>query len=292
MLEHWRKSMEAGTPFELEARIRGKDGEFRWFMIRSIPVRDEQGRIQRWVGTSTDIHQNKVMQLELARANQDLEQFAYSASHDLQEPLRNVKIFSELLARRHAQRLDGEAADFLRNVTDSASRMEGLVRDLLAYTQTSTVGEVPETVESSRALKGALANLGSAILETNAFIENDPLPAVPAHAAQLQQLFQNLIGNAIKYHRPGSPPVVKISATRRNGDWRFAVADNGIGIEPRYRDRIFGLFKRLHAQNEYPGTGIGLALCLRIVERHHGRIWVESEPGEGSTFYFTLPAGD
>jgi light-regulated signal transduction histidine kinase (bacteriophytochrome) len=115
---------------------------------------------------------------------------------------------------------------------------------------------------------------------------------VPAHAAQLQQLFQNLIGNAIKYHRPGVPPVVKVTATRRTADWLFSVTDNGIGIEPRYRQRIFGLFKRLHAQNEYPGTGIGLALCLRIVERHHGRIWVESEPGRGSTFLFTLPAGN
>jgi PAS domain S-box-containing protein len=292
MLEHWKKSVETGTPFELEARIRGKDGEFRWFMIRSIPIRDEQGRIQRWFGASTDIHQNKLMQLELSRANQDLEQFAYSASHDLQEPLRNVKIFSELLARRHAAKLDGEAHDFLRNVTDSASRMEGLVRDLLAYTQTNSVGEPPQAVESGRVLRAALANLGSAISETSGLVENDPLPAVPAHAAQLQQLFQNLIGNAIKYHRPGIPPVVKVSATRQNGDWRFAIADNGIGIEPRYRDRIFGLFKRLHAQNEYPGTGIGLALCLRIVERHHGRIWVESEPGKGSTFYFTLPAGN
>jgi PAS domain S-box-containing protein len=290
--EHWRKSIETGTPFELEARIRGKDGDFRWFMIRSIPVRDDQGRIQRWFGASTDIHQNKVMQLELARANQDLEQFAYSASHDLQEPLRNVKIFSELLARRHAARLDGEAHDFLRHVTDSASRMEGLVRDLLAYTQTGTAGEVPGTVDAGGVLRAALANLASAIADASATVEYDALPKLPAHAAQLQQLFQNLIANALKYHRPGVPPVVKVSATRQNGYWRFAIADNGIGIEPRYRDRIFGLFKRLHAQNEYPGTGIGLALCLRIVERHHGRIWVESEPGQGSTFCFTLPAGD
>jgi light-regulated signal transduction histidine kinase (bacteriophytochrome) len=146
-------------------------------------------------------------------------------------------------------------------------------------------------VDTSRVLRAALGNLTSAIVETSASIENDPLPPVPAHAAQLQQLFQNLIGNAIKYHRPGVPPVVKVSVTQRDGDWLFSVADNGIGIEPRYRDRIFGLFKRLHAHNEYPGTGIGLALCLRIVERHHGKIWVESEPGQGSTFYFTLPAG-
>jgi PAS domain S-box-containing protein len=291
LLDYWSKSVETGTPFEIEARMRGKDGEFRWFMMRSIPVRDENGRIQRWFGASTDIHQNKLMQLELARANQDLEQFAYSASHDLQEPLRNVKLFSELLSRRHAARLDGEALDFLRNVTDSASRMEGLVRDLLAYTQTSTVGGPPEPVDTGDVLRAALDNLASAIAETSASIENDPLPPVPAHAAQLQQLFQNLIGNAIKYHRPGVPPLVKVSVKRQDGDWLFAVADNGIGIEPRYRERIFGLFKRLHSHNEYPGTGIGLALCLRIVERHHGRIWVESEPGQGSTFYFTLPAG-
>ncbi|HVY93569.1 MAG TPA: PAS domain S-box protein, partial [Bryobacteraceae bacterium] len=292
VLEHWKKSLETETPLEVEARIRGKDGEYRWFMIRSIPIRDEHGRIQRWFGSSTDIHQNKVMQLELTRANQDLEQFAYSASHDLQEPLRNVKIFSELLMRRHAPELQGEALDFLRNVSDSATRMEGLVRDLLAYTKTSTVGDSPELTDSAEVLQAALANLSSAIIETGATIEHGSLPAVPAHSAQLQQLFQNLIGNAIKYHRPGVPPLVKVSAVRQKGDWLFSIADNGIGIEPRYRERIFGLFKRLHGHNEYPGTGIGLALCLRIVERHHGKIWVESEPGEGSTFYFTLPAGN
>ncbi|HVW08484.1 MAG TPA: ATP-binding protein [Bryobacteraceae bacterium] len=292
MLEEWRKCVDTGTPFEIEARIRGKDGEFRWFMIRSIPVRDEHGRIQRWFGSSTDIHQNKIMQLELARANQDLEQFAWSASHDLQEPLRTVKIFSELLSRRHAAQLQGEALDFLRNVSDSATRMEGLVRDLLAYTQMNTVGEQPELTDSHEVLRAALANLASAIHETNATIEHGPLPSVPVHPAQLQQLFQNLIGNAIKYHRPGIPPVVAVTAVRQKGDWLFSVADNGIGIEPRYRERIFGLFKRLHGHNEYPGTGIGLALCLRIVERHHGRIWVESEAGQGSTFRFTLPAGN
>jgi light-regulated signal transduction histidine kinase (bacteriophytochrome) len=145
-------------------------------------------------------------------------------------------------------------------------------------------------VDAGHVLHTALANLATAIADTGAVVESDPLPVVPAHAAQLQQLFQNLIGNAIKYHRPGIPPVVKVSATREDSEWRFAIEDNGIGIEPRYRERIFGLFKRLHAQNEYPGTGIGLALCLRIVERHHGKIWVESEPGKGSTFYFTLPA--
>jgi PAS domain S-box-containing protein len=291
LLEYWRASVETGKPFEIEARLRGKDGEFRWFMIRSVPVRDEQGRILRWFGSSTDIHQNKVMQLELARANQDLEQFAYSASHDLQEPLRNVRIFSELLSRRHSEKLDGEARDFLRNVTEGAARMEGLVRDLLAYTQTGAMRRPPAAVDAGEVLKAALANLASSIAATDASVECGPMPTLPAHAAQLEQLFQNLIGNAIKYHRPGIPPVVKVSAARRNDDWLFAVEDNGIGIEPRYRERIFGLFKRLHAQNEYPGTGIGLALCLRIVERHHGRIWVESEPGQGSTFCFTLPAG-
>jgi PAS domain S-box-containing protein len=291
LAERWQASVQTGKPFEAEARLRGRDGEFRWFMMRGIPIRDEQGRIQRWFGASVDIHENKLMQLELARANQDLEQFAYSASHDLQEPLRNVKIFSELLFRRHASELQGEALDFLHHVSDSASRMEGLVRDLLAYTQTGALGQPPEPVDAGAVLKSALANLASAISETSATVAYDHLPVLPAHAAQLQQLFQNLIGNAIKYHRPGVPPVIRVSVTRQKADWLFSISDNGIGIEPRYRERIFGLFKRLHAHNEFPGTGIGLALCLRIVERHHGKIWVESEPGHGSTFYFTLSAG-
>lgn len=290
LLEHWQKSVATGTPFELEARLRGKNGEFRWFMMRSVPFRDQQGRIVKWFGTSTDIHQNKLLELELRSANRDLEQFAYSVSHDLREPLRSVKLFSELLTRRYRDRFDGQALEFLDYLRNGASRMEMLVRDLLEYTQTSQSVNPLEPSDASAALRDALSNLAQAIAESGATIESASLPRVSIHVTQLQQLFQNLVGNAIKYHRPGVSPVVHVRAQRRNDEWLFSVADNGIGIEPEYRERIFGLFKRLHTGGEYSGSGIGLALCQRIVERHHGRIWVESEPGKGSIFYFTLPA--
>jgi PAS domain S-box-containing protein len=289
LLGHWQKSVDSGTPFELEARLRSKSGEFRWFMMRSIPVRDEQGRIQRWFGTSTDIHESKLLQLELQRANQDLEQFAYSASHDLQEPLRSVRIFSELLFERSHEKFVGQELEFLHNVRDGAGRMEMLVRDLLAYTRATKAEKPLEAVDSNAAFQAALGNLAGAIAETGATVNCEGLPLVPVHATQLQQLFQNLIGNALKYHRPGVPPIVHATARRENGTWIFSVADNGIGIEPEFRERIFGLFKRLHTGDEYSGTGIGLAICQRIVERNNGRIWVESEPGKGSTFNFTLP---
>ena len=289
LLDHWRKCVETGTPFELEARLRGRNGEFRWFMIRSVPLRDDEGRIVRWFGTSTDIHENKLMQLELKRANQDLEQFAYSASHDLQEPLRSIKIFSQLLSDRYGNKLEARALEFLGHVCASASRMEMLVRDLLAYTQASMVDKAPEEVDANEAVEAALSNLAGAIAETAAKVDFDPLPSVRVHAIQLQQVFQNLISNAIKYHRTGVSPVVHITARRENEGWLFSVIDNGIGIEPEFQERIFGLFKRLHTGNEYSGTGIGLALCQRIVERHNGRIWVESEPGAGSSFHFTVP---
>lgn len=268
LLEHWRHSIETGTPFELEARLRGQDGQFRWFMMRSVPLRDEQGRIVRWFGTSTDINDNKLLQLELKSANQDLEQFAYSASHDLQEPLRGVKVFSQLLANRYGEKLDGEALEFLDNVTEGATRMEMLVRDLLAYTQAANAERSLELVDATIALKAALANLEAAINETGAEVHFDPMPAVRIHPTQLQQVFQNLIGNALKYHRDGVPPVVHTRASRQDGNWLFCVRDNGIGIEPEYKERIFGLFKRLHTSDRYSGTGIGLALCQRIVERH------------------------
>ena len=225
----------------------------------------------------------------MRRVNQDLEQFAYSASHDLKEPLRTVKIYSELLGGRYRDKLDGRALEFLDNVRNGADRMEALVRDLLAYTQTSVMEKPSEPTDSMAALEAALANLRAATAESGGLIQADALPYVAVHATQLQSLFQNLIGNALKYRRPEVSPVVKITARRQEGFWLFCVADNGIGIEPVFREQIFGLFKRLHTSDEYSGTGIGLAICKRIVERYHGRIWVGSEAGEGCRFYFTLP---
>jgi light-regulated signal transduction histidine kinase (bacteriophytochrome) len=203
--------------------------------------------------------------------------------------LRSVKIYSELLSTTCSEALDSQGLEFLTYLRSGATRMEMLVRDLLAYTQVTKFEKPVEAADSGAALATALANLGGAISESGATITADPLPSLPVHITHLQQLFQNLIGNAIKYRSPDRPPVVHIAAERRNGYWIFTVSDNGIGIEPEYKEKIFGLFKRLHTSDEYSGTGIGLAICQRIVERYHGRIWVESEPGKGSTFRFTFP---
>jgi light-regulated signal transduction histidine kinase (bacteriophytochrome) len=203
--------------------------------------------------------------------------------------LRTVKIYSELLAQELGNKVEGHARDFLDFVSSGATRMEMLVRDLLAYTQAGQFDRPETSEDASTALKGALANLDGAIRTSGAKIISEPLPALRVHATQLQQLFQNLVGNAIKYRRPEIPPVINVTARRDGECWLFSVSDNGLGIEAEYKERIFGLFKRLHTGDEYSGTGIGLAICQRIVERYHGRIWVESEPGKGSNFKFTLP---
>ncbi len=228
-------------------------------------------------------------QERLTRANRDLEQFAHSASHDLQEPLRAVAIYSELLAARSAKSLDDQAMVFLGYLQSGARRMEMLVRDLLTYTRTAGVEEnVTEDVDAAEQLEIALANLVHAVENTDARITHDPLPLVRMKAPHLQELFQNLIGNAIKYRRE-LPPRVHVAAQRDGGYWRFAVSDNGLGIEKQFHEQIFGIFKRLHTTDRFPGTGIGLAICQRIAERYGGRIWVESELGKGSTFYITVP---
>ncbi len=224
----------------------------------------------------------------LTRVNSDLERFAYSASHDLQEPIRNVAIFSEILSLRYGELLDEEGLQFLGNIRSSAVRMQSLVRDLLSYTQVaSIVDEVPEPCESDAAVEAALSFLKESI-PVDGLITHAHLPLVKVGAVHLQQMFQNLISNAIKY-RSDEPLRVDVSVENRNGFWRFAVADNGIGIKAEYKEQIFGIFKRLHTQQKYPGTGIGLAICQRIAERYGGRIWVESDLGRGSTFFFTVP---
>jgi PAS domain S-box-containing protein len=287
--EHWMRSVSTGTPFELEARLRGQSGDFRWFLIRSVPVKDEQGRVVRWFGTSTDIHENKTMQLQLQRANADLEQFAYSASHDLQEPLRTMKIYAELLSLRYAGEIDGEAGQFLHFLTRAAARMESLVRDLLVYTQLSKSELSSEETDAQAVLSATLADLEGAIRDSSATVTQGDLPRVRMHRLHMKQLLQNLIGNAIKYRADDRRPVIHVSAEKEKDSWIFTVRDNGIGIEPEYNEQIFGLFRRLHNSDRYSGTGIGLAICQRIVERYHGRIWVESEPGVGSSFRFAVP---
>jgi PAS domain S-box-containing protein len=226
---------------------------------------------------------------ELARSNAELEQFAYVASHDLQEPLRLISSYTHLLEKRYQGKLDADADEFIGYTLESAARMQRLISDLLAYSRVSMHGKLFDQTDMNEALKQALFSLQIAIEENQALITQDNLPVLNVDAVQMAQLFQNLIGNAIKFHGQ-EPPRIHVSARQAGEMWIFAVKDNGIGIDPRFSERIFVLFQRLHDRSEYSGTGIGLAICKRIVERHQGKIWVDSEPGQGATFYFTLPA--
>lgn len=225
---------------------------------------------------------------ELRRSNQDLEQFAYVASHDLQEPLRMISSYTQLLERRYKDKLDQDANDFIHFAVDGASRMQNLINDLLEYSRISTRGKLPEKVDSHAVLGQAIANLQSQIAKTGAMVTNDDMPEIEADESQLMRVFQNLIGNAIKFHGDNTPHV-HVSVQEKGKEWVFAVRDNGIGIDEKYRERAFTIFQRLQGKTDYPGTGIGLAICKRVVSRHGGRIWFESKPGEGTTFYFTLP---
>ncbi len=226
---------------------------------------------------------------ELRQANLELEQFAYSASHDLQEPLRMVGIYTQMLKKKYEGRLDANADEYIGYTVEGATRMEQLIRDLLLYTRSTALKQPPQaTVDSTAALARALANLRALIEESGAVIDHNGLPPVHIHAVHLQQLFQNLIGNALKY-RSDAPPRIAVQAQREPEAWLFSVADNGIGLDQQYAEHIFGIFKRLHHTGEYSGTGIGLAICKKIVESYGGRIWVDSEIGKGSTFFFSVP---
>ena len=250
------------------------------FALHGIEVDEKRKRIEE---------ARETLLAELERSNKDLEQFAYVASHDLQEPLRMVSSYTQLLGKRYKDRLDEDANEFIEYAVDGANRMQRLINDLLAYSRVSTRGAAIESADSHAALGEAITGLAAAIDENHAVISNDDLPTVRADKSQLVQMFQNLIGNAIKF-RGDEPPRVHVSAVKEGHEWVFSVRDNGIGIATEHQERIFTIFQRLHVRGKYPGTGIGLAICKRVVTRHGGRIWVESEPAKGSTFYFTLRA--
>lgn len=293
MAELW-STIRQGKVFHGKIRNRAKDGSTYWVETTIVPFMGEDGKPRQYVAVRSDItdsmrlaDQLSRQAARLTRSNKDLEQFAYIASHDLQEPLRAVAGCVQLLKKRYGGKLDAKADEFIAHTVDGAERMQRLIRDLLAFSRVSTRGEAMEPINLQQPLDTALKNLSVLVEECQASITHDPLPEVKIDAGQLAMVFQNLVGNALKF-RGEARPEIHIGATQEGSEWIISVRDNGIGIEPDYFDRIFVIFQRLHTRDEYSGTGIGLALCKRIAERHGGRIWVESAPGQGSTFYFTL----
>jgi PAS domain S-box-containing protein len=284
--------------YRLEHRVVRPDGSVIWVLDRGKALFDANGTATRLTGSSADISDRKqaegdLRQLaaELARSNADLEQFAYAASHDLQEPLRTVSGFVQLLAKRYQGQLDADADQFLYYITDAATRMQALIDDLLTYSRVQTRAKEPRPVSAELPLLRAVAALQGAIADSGAEVTHDPLPVVNVDASQLARLFQNLIGNAIKF-RADRPCRIHVRADGHSDGWLFTVRDNGIGFDPQFGERIFQMFQRLHTRAEYPGSGMGLAICRKIVERHGGRMWAESGAGEGAVFYFTLPTGE
>ena len=286
--EEWESNIKAGKPYDNIFPLKGKDGKYRWFLTRVTPIRDEQGKLLRWFGTNTDITELKQSEEELKRSNIELERFAYVSSHDLQEPLRMVTLYSQLLERRYKDNLDNDANDFIEYIVEGANRMRQLIDDLLEYSRVTSQAKEFEKVDLEKVLDVVLHNLAIPIQENNVTISHDSLPTVFVDKNQMVQVFQNLINNAIKFHGQNTPKIY-ISAQKDNKKWKFAVKDNGIGIEPKHQKQIFKVFKRLHTREEYPGTGIGLSIAQKIIRHHGGQIWVESELGKGTTFFFTIP---
>jgi PAS domain S-box-containing protein len=297
-----RAQLERHEPFrDFEMQRPMPGGKTRWVSLSGEPIFDDDGRFTGYRGVGKDITHRREAEVELRRAHHELErkaaelersnaelgQFAYVASHDLQEPLRMVSSYTQLLVRRYGERFDGDAREFMAYVVDGAARMKQLIEDLLAYSRVGTRGREFDAVAVEGSLRRAIGNLRAAIEEAGASVTYDALPSLEADDLQLTQLFQNLIGNALKF-RSASVPRIHVSSKEKENEWEFAVQDNGIGIEAAYFERIFMVFQRLHNKGEYPGTGIGLAICKKVVERHGGRIWVESVLGEGASFNFTL----
>jgi PAS domain S-box-containing protein len=289
--------------YQLEKRYLCGDGRTVWVMHNASIAHDSSGRLLYGIAQVQDITRRKETEdrlaavaselerraSELERSNSDLQEFAYVASHDLSEPLRMVSSYVQLLARRYQGQLDSDADDFIGYAVDGVNRMQRLIDDLLAYSRAGTSEYRFGPVDVGELVRDTLVGMQATVTDSGATVEVGDLPEVWGDEGQLRQLFQNLIGNGIKFRRPEEPPRVEVTAERHGRTWRFRVSDNGIGIDPRHAERIFSVFKRLHGRDEYPGSGIGLSICKRIVERHHGRIAVEASPSGGSTFAFTIP---
>ncbi len=317
----WQDAVASGGVYEVEHRVHRADGSFRWHLSRGLPVRDDEGNIIRWFGTATDIHEQKRIQQEiedhrrelqrlnqtleervaerthalerlnrqLEQRNHELEQFAHVTSHDLQEPLRKITSFGDMLEAEYGDRLEGSGRDYLNRMTRAAERMSRLINDILALSRITHRGLPFRDVDLNDTLEGVLSDLEIRLRETNGVVEASRLPVVRADPSQMHLLLLNLIGNALKFHRKEAPPVVKVDAAPAEGGYAITVADNGIGFEEQYLDRIFTPFVRLHGRSAFEGSGIGLATCRRIVERHGGAITARSTPGQGSLFTAYLP---
>jgi two-component system, sensor histidine kinase and response regulator len=282
LVEHWEN-------------VRGLDGSADGYLTEPMTPGELVATVHSYVrlhlaeeklaATNRELHRHA---RDLQRSNDDLQQFAYAVSHDLQEPLRAIGVYTQLLTQRYQDDVDEEVQEFARYITEGVERMQALIADLLQYSRIEKQDTALTLVDCTQLLDRALRELHLSIEDTHAEISYDTLPTVWADGRRLTQVFRNLLSNALKFHGV-QPPRVHVSAQREDDEWLFTVQDNGIGIDPQFHERIFLIFQRLHARHEYPGTGIGLALCKKIVEQHGGRLWVESRPGKGATFKFTLP---
>jgi len=292
--EGYQRVFKEGLVRDYPLKIKHEDGRTIPVLYNASVYKNEAGEVIGVFAAARDITERKkaeeILKLkleELARSNAELEQFAYVSSHDLQEPLRMISSYLQLLQRRYEGNIDDKADKYIHFAVDGAARMQNLINDLLEFSRVATRAREPEPTNCEFVLDQVLSNLEIFLKENKASVSHDPLPEVMADNTQLAQVFQNLIVNGIKFHSEEAPKV-HISAEKKSNEWQFSVRDNGIGIDPKYSEKIFEVFKRLHKKEEYPGTGIGLSICKKIIERHSGRIWVESELGKDSIFYFTL----
>ena len=289
--ELWKECIRDRKSFQAEFRLRKKSGGYRWFVTRCFPVADEEQAILHWIGSTTDIDQLKKAESALMQSNEELRQFAYAAAHDLQEPLRNVVNAAGMLRMSLGDRLSGYDKQYLQFCSEGAERMHAMIKDLLAFT-TVVDSVVSETAfaQTGEVIKEVEANLALSISESNAAILYSDLPEVAVEPTHLLQLLQNIIGNALKYRSPHRAPVIRVSAQKEADDWCFEIVDNGIGFSAEYNERIFKVFRRLHLRSEFPGNGIGLAICARIAAHYGGKISAKGFPDQGATFTFTLPS--
>ena len=303
----WERAVAARGPCEYEHRLRRHDGEYRYFSVRAVPVFTDDGAVREWAGIHTDITQRKLAEdqlrasaVQLRQSNRELEEFATVASHDLQEPLRKIRSFVSCLKEEQAAALSSEGRDYLDRIQSAATRMTTLVADLLEFSRVSSKGKAFIPVDLNEVIAGVVSDLEARFVQTGGRAEILHLPTVASDPIQMRQLLQNLLGNALKFHRKDEPPVVRISAeiadevdasggAQPGRMCRILVADNGIGFDEKYLDRVFTIFQRLHGRGDYEGTGIGLAICRKIAERHGGTITAKSTPGQGATFIVTLP---